>query len=150
MAKAKLVLKGFDSLLEDIQRAQGNIERATREGLEAGAKVLTRQYETEAKKSGASADELNALVKNPKPEKSGNRFSVDCGFKLGTYDPKNPSGGYKTMFRNYGTVERQTKTGANRGAIQEAGFIQRAERRASPKVREAEKDVLDDILKDLK
>lgn len=150
MAKAKLVLKGFDTLLEDIQRAQGNIEQATEKGLRAGAEVLTRQYEDEAKKSGASSEELNALVKSPKPNRSGNRFSVDCGFKLGTYNSNNPSGGYLAMFRNYGTVKRTTKTGANRGSIQETGFIQRAERRASAKIKKAEKETLQEILKDLK
>lgn len=145
-----LVLKGFDKLLEDIQRAHGSIEKATEKGLKAGAEVLTRQYEDEAKKSGATQDELAALVKSPKPERSGNRFTVDTGFKLGSYNSENPSGGYLAMFRNYGTVKRTTKSGANRGEISATGFIQRAEERASAKVKKAERQALEEILKDLK
>ena len=150
IARAKLILTGFDEMLEKIQRAQGKIEQAAEKGLKAGAEALTRQYEDEAKKSGASADEINALVKSPKVTKSGNIFSVDAGFKLGTYNANNPSGGYIAMFRNYGTIKRQTKAGANRGAVSAAGFIQRAEKRASSKVKKAEKQALQEILEDLK
>lgn len=83
---------------------------------------------------------------------------------MGNYDPKNPSAGYKAVFRNYGTVRRTVKDtgehatvggnwktlGTDRGAVTGTGFIATAKDASRPKVKKIQRQKLDDILKGLK
>lgn len=147
-SKVKLMLTGFDDYLEKIQKASGSIDRAAEQALKDGANALVKEYETQARAAGVPQRSIDALTVD-KPQWSGNRVSISAGFKLGEYNAKNPSGGYIAMFENYGTKERKTKGGKSRGKIRALGFIQRAEKRAAPKVKKAEQDALEKILQNL-
>lgn len=144
-AKAKLTLTGFDDLLEQIQKAEGDIKRATEVALKEGATVLVKAYETQARSNGVPQKSIAALNVDP-PKWTGNRCEAGAGFKLGAYDPENPSGGYIAMFENYGTKQRKTQAGQNRGKMKALGFIQKAEKKAAPQVRKAEQAALNNIL----
>lgn len=143
--KSKLILTGFDDLLEQVKKADGNMKRATEVALKDGADALKKAYESQARSDGVPQKSIDALQTNP-PKWSGNRCEAGAGFKLGSYDPENPSGGFIAMFENYGTDNRQTKAGENRGKMRALGFIQKAEKKAAAKVKKAEEGALKSIL----
>lgn len=146
MAKIKLELKGFDKLLEDIQEAGGNIERATEKALLNGANLLTNDFRNGAVNRGLEVDRLIT----PQVKWANNRASVEAGFKLGEYDEKNPNSAYIALFTEYGTIKRKTKAGANRGKITQNPFIRPTREKDAAKVRRFQKEALEEILKGLK
>lgn len=162
MAGIKLNLKGFEKMLEEIQAAGGNVESAAEEALTECAKVVETELHTACDAAGVPSSVSSEI--GVRTEKSGNRVSAKVGWKMGNYDPKNPSAGYKAVFRNYGTVRRQVKDtgehatvggnwktlGTDRGAVAGTGFIAAARKASAPKVRKIQKQKLDEILKGLK
>ena len=148
--KVKLTLTGFDKLLDEVQFAQGSIEAATERALVSSAKMLTQEIRKGAVERNLDAGDL--IV--PKAEWLGDMCSVEVGFKLGAYNPSNPSTGYKALFREYGAPSkggnRSTKKGANRGAVAADPFIRPAVKRNQKAIRNAQKKALERILKGLK
>ena len=150
--KVKLTLTGFDKLLDEVQFAQGSIEAATERALVSSAKMLTQEIRKGAVERNLDAGDL--IV--PKAEWLGDMCSVEVGFKLGAYNPSNPSTGYKALFREYGAPSkkkggtRHTSKGANRGAVAADPFINPAVKRNQKAVRNAQKKALERILKGLK
>lgn len=162
MGGIKLNLKGFEKMLEEIQDAGGNVEKAAEETLTECAKVVETELRSACDAAGVPSS-VSSEIQVTKG-KSGNRFSAKVGWKMGSYDPKNPSAGYKAVFRNYGTVRRQVKDtgehatvggnwktlGTDRGSVAGTGFIAAAKKSSAPKVRKIQKQKLDEILKGLK
>lgn len=146
MAKVKLTLKGFDALLDDIQKAGGEIEPATERALESSAQLVTQKI-----KEGANARGVGTrTLINPKTKWSGNRASIEVGYNLGAYNSASPSEGYLALFFEYGTGKRTTKRGANRGKMNPDPFVRKAVSDNAKQIKAAQEKALDRILKELK
>lgn len=158
----KLNLNGFEKMLEEIQAAGGNVEAAAEETLNECAKVVETELHSACDAAGVHASISSEI--GVQKGKSGNRLSARVGWKMGSYDPKNPSAGYKAVFRNYGTIRRQVKDtgehatvggnwktlGTDRGAVAGTGFIAAAKKASAPKVKKIQKKKLTEILKGLR
>lgn len=163
-SKLKLTLKGFDGLLEEIQYAGGEIAPATEHALQSSAKLLTNEIRSGAAQRNVPTTDLI----NPTPKWSGNRCSVEVGFKLGAYDSVNPSSGYLALFKEYGApagggvrnvkesgivakVGGEFKTlNKSRGSVNADPFIRPALEQNQKAIREAQKTALERILGGLK
>lgn len=154
MAKGgiKINLKGFEKMLADIQAAGKDVEAAAAQAITESARVVEADLRTEAAESNVPDDITQQIT--TQTEQDADRYSAEVGWKLGTYNPQNPSAGYKAIFLNYGTVRRRTRLGHNRGAIQKRAvnqqFIYRAKQRAAPKVRKIQREILKNALGELK
>lgn len=162
--KLKLTLKGFDGLLEEIQSAGGEIASATERALQSSANLLTNEIRSGAAQRNVPTTDLI----NPTPKWSGNRCSVEVGFKLGAYDSVNPSSGYLALFKEYGApagggvrnvkesgivakVGGEFKTlNKSRGSVNADPFIRPALEQNQKAIREAQKTALERILGGLK
>lgn len=163
MAGIKVNLNGFDALLEQIQKAEGNLDSAALRTVEAGAKIAEDALRTECAASAVPASVTNGI--STKITQNGNRTSAHIGWEIGAVDIKNPSAGLKAIFLNYGTPRgRYTKaeaavpsnktesgwaTTTDRGKIIGRGFIGRAKKKARPKIKKAQEEALREILKGL-
>ena len=139
-SKAILQLKGFDDLLEKIQKAGGAADRAADSCLRQSAQIM----QSELKAQMQAADVKSSLIARMPPPKitvEGNRYSAAVGYEKGDYDPTNPSDGYKVVFLNYGTP-RRTK----HGKVAARGFIQAAKKKARPRIKKAQRATLEKIL----
>lgn len=159
MGRIKLQLKGFDDMLEQIQQAGGDVNQAAESCIRESAQIMQADLKAEMQSSGVDGGLVSRM---PQPEiaVNGNAYSAKVGYKMGGYDPSNPSDGYKVAFLNYGTANRRTQDskqrvmvggewvtlGANRGAIAEHGFIARAKDAARPKIKKAQRQTLKSIL----
>lgn len=139
----KLQTKGFESLLEAIQEAQGDLERVTKACLRKSADIMQQELKTEMRASKVD-DGLIAAMPTPEITQEGNEFTARVGYRKGAYNPNNISDGYKVVFLNYGTP-RRTK----HGKIAARGFIQRAKAAAQPKIRKEQRATLKRILSGL-
>lgn len=162
--KLKLTLIGFDGLLEEIQSASGEIASATERALQSSANLLTNEIRSGAAQRNVPTTDLI----NPTPKWSGNRCSVEVGFKLGAYDSVNPSSGYLALFKEYGApagggvrnvkesgivakVGGEFKTlNKSRGSVNADPFIRPALEQNQNAIREAQKTALERILGGLK
>ena len=162
--KLKLTLIGFDGLLEEIQSASGEIASATERALQSSANLLTNEIRSGAAQRNVPTTDLI----NPTPKWSGNRCSVQVGFKLGAYDSVNPSSGYLALFKEYGApagggvrnvkesdivakVGGEFKTlNKSRGSVNADPFIRPALEQNQKAIREAQKTALERILGGLK
>ena len=159
MARIKLQLKGFDDMLEQIKNAGGDIDHAAESCIREAAQIMHADLKAEMQSSGVDGA-LISRMPQPEIEVNGNVFTAKVGYKMGSYDPDNPSDGYKVVFYNYGTANRKTRNdkrrvkiggdfvtlGTNRGAIPEHGFIARAKETARPKIKKAQRQTLKSIL----
>jgi hypothetical protein len=135
-----LKLEGFDELLKQIEQAGGSIDRATESCLRQSAQILQSELKAEMQAAGVSTRLINAMPQ-PTIEVEGNKYRAEVGYKKGSFDPSNPSDAYKVIFVNYGTP-RRTK----HGKVAARGFIQKAKKKAAPKIKKAQKGTLDKIL----
>ena len=159
MARIKLQLKGFDEMLENIQKAGGDVNVAAESCIRESAQIMHADLITEMQSSGVDGG-LVSRMPQPEVKIEGNTFTAKVGYKMGAYDPDNPADGFKIAFLNYGTANRKTKddkqrvniggawvtTGTNRGAIPEHGFIARAKDTARPKIKKAQRQTLQSIM----
>lgn len=141
----KLNLKGFDRLLEQLQAAGKDADRAAAETIKESARVVSDVLHEEAQAHGVP-DDITSKIRTETANSRSNVYSAQVGWKMGNYDPRNPSAGYKAVFLNYGTVRRQTKAGKNRGAIrkrpQAQQFIYAAKKKARSRVNRLHKEML--------
>ena len=162
--KLKLTLKGFDDLLEQINESGGEIKTATEKALKSSANLLTNEIRSGAAQRNVPTTDLI----NPTPKWSGNRCSVEVGFKLGAYDSVNPSSGYLALFKEYGApagggvrtvkepgivarVDGDFKTlDKSRGSVSANPFIRPALEQNQKAIRNEQQAALDEILKGLK
>lgn len=146
-----LVTVGFKELLERIHEAGGDAEAATWKAAKKGASEMYKELKSEAEASGVPSD-LTAWPKlsfQAEKTDSGNRYACKVGWKIGAYDPKNPSDEHKVIFFNYGTPKRYTRDSSYRGYMDAAGFIGRAKKKARKNVKKAQEEALQEILKGL-
>lgn len=143
----QLKLDGFEQLLKEIEKAEGNVEQATKKCLNKSALIMQDELKAQmhkADKQGHWGD-LIASMPPPKIESDYGEISAHVGWKKGTYNPKSPSDAYKVVFLNYGTPHRQ-----EHGKVKARGFIQKAKKKAKPKIQAQQEQTFKEILKGLK
>lgn len=139
-SKAILQLKGFDDLLEQIQKAGGSIDQAADSCLRQSAQIMQSEYKSQMQAAGVDSNLINSMPP-PQITVEGNRYSAAVGYDKGDYDPSNLSDGYKVVFLNYGTP-RRTK----HGKVAARGFIDKTKKSARPKIKKAQQETLEKIL----
>ena len=161
-----LVTVGFQDLIEKIKDAQGDVEAAVWDAARKGAKEMYDELKSEAEASGVPPELTSwpTLSMQAERDASGNRFGCKVGWRVGEYDPTNPSAAHKVIFMNYGTPRRFVKSKeyqhlrlgkdwvtvtANRGYVEGRGFIGRAKKKARPKVKKAQEEALRKIIEEL-
>ena len=139
-SKAILQLKGFDDLLEQIQKAGGSIDRAADSCLRQSAQIMQSELKAQMQAAGVDSSLINSM---PPPQITikDNRYSAAVGYKKGDFDPRNPSDGYKVVFLNYGTSHRTMH-----GKVAARGFIEKAKKKARPQIKKAQQETLEKIL----
>ena len=138
-SKAMLQLKGFDDLLEKIQKAGGDIDRAADSCLRQSAQIMQSELKAQMQAAGVDGDLINSMPP-PQITVDGNNYSAAVGYQKGNFDPSNPSDGYKVVFLNYGTP-RRTK----HGKVAARGFIKKARDKARPQIKKAQRATLEKI-----
>lgn len=136
----KMVFTGFEDMLADIEKAEGNALKAAESAMGASAKIMHDTLKAEMKASGVSGDLINRMPK-PYVSKGRNKASAEVGYVKGSYNERNPSDGYKVVFLNYGTPHR-----SKHGKVVARGFIARAKRKAAPKIKKAQQEALHKVL----
>lgn len=139
-SKAILQLKGFDDLLEQIQKAGGSIDRAADSCLRQSAQIMQSELKAQMQAAGVESDLINAMPQ-PQITVGENYYRAAVGYKKGDFDPRNPSDGYKVVFLNYGTPRRTMH-----GKVAARGFIQAAKKKARPQIKKAQQATLEKIL----
>lgn len=140
----------YGDLIAKIQKLEGDVEQATWDAARKGAKVLYDQLQAECDASGVPSSIKDAIAMQAERSASGNRVACKVGWRMTPYDPKNLTPAYKAIFLNYGTPRRFTiSTDAHRGYIDGRGFLGRAKKRARPKVKKAQEEVLKTIIEGL-
>lgn len=142
-SKAILQLKGFESLFEQIEKAGGSIDSAAKKCIRQSADIMQDELKAQMQAAGVDADLIGSMPP-PTIEAEGNRYRAEVGYKKGSYDPRNPSDGYKVVFLNYGTPRRTMH-----GQVAARGFIQKAKKKARPKIKKAQQETLNEILRGL-
>ena len=101
---------------------------------------MNAELKTQMQAANVDSDLINRMPP-PEVESEGNRHTARVGYKKGAYDPNNPSDGYKVVFANYGTPRR-----SKHGKQPEKRFIEKAKKKAKPKIKKAQKETLNKIL----
>lgn len=152
MSKITLNIDGFDELLAAVKRAQGNVEKAAEECARRSARVLESNLKREAEASGADTSEVRTEIKH-----DALKLRANVGWKLGSYDSKNPSQGYRAMFVEYGTgkfsdrgkgKDRQTAAGYNRGSTLPHPFMNNARKKSEKPIHAIQEEMLQNIAKE--
>lgn len=148
----KLKLDGFDELLKKIEKAGGDVDKATENVMRQSANTM--QHALKNQMIEANVDK--SLISRMPPfeiEKDHGAITARVGYKKGAFNPKNPSDGYLVVFMNYGTPYR-TKHGkikdTTEGGTIRLGFVGRAKKKAKPKIRKQQEEALNKILARLK
>lgn len=133
-------ISGFEEILTAIKDAGGSIDGAVNSALKQSAQIVQDELKTQMQSSGVNSNLINAMP-NFEITQDGNRQVAEVGYKKGAYNPENLSDGYKVVFLNYGTPHRK-----KHGKIVGKGFIQKAKKKANPKVKKVQKETFDEIL----
>lgn len=144
----KLVLKGFDDLLKDIEKAGGKIDDAAEDVLKKSATIMQDSLTEEMEKANVPSD-LISRMPSYEVENDHGRITARVGYRKGTYNPHHLSDGYKVVFLNYGTPRRRKHgkiVDESKGGTIKLGFISRAKKSAKPQIYKAQKKMLEDIL----
>ena len=147
MGGIKFEIKGFQKILDNIDKAEKDAERVAKASIEKCADI----YQSELMTAAQSANVPRDLTSEIEKEVNGKNgvYTARIGWKLGTYDPKKPSAGYKAMFLNYGTVRRQTREGQDRGEIVGSQFIAKSKKRAKSKIKKQEQEIIEKVMEDI-
>lgn len=145
MARSKIsvTINGFDELIEQIRKAEGDVDGAIQKAVNAGADVVEQELIAQCNAANVPASITNEITKTV--ERSGNEYRIKVGWKLGEYNPKNISQGFKALFLNYGTPHR-----SEHGKIKARGFISKAKKASLKKVKAAQQSALEEITGGLK
>jgi len=139
----KIKLTGFEELIKEIQKAEGNVEKATTQCLRKSADIMQDTLIGEMQRSNVDGGLIGSMPP-PTIENDHGLITAHVGYSKGAYNPKNPSIGYKVVFMNYGTPYR-----TKHGKIKKRSFIQRAKRKAKKPIQQQQEDTLKEILKGL-
>lgn len=140
----RLKLEGFDDLLKEIEKAGGTIDTAAKQCISTSANIMNAELKEQMQKSGVDSGLIERMPP-PDVETLGNSYTARVGYKKGAYNPADPSDGYKVVFANYGTPRR-----SKHGKQPAKGFIQKAKRKATPKIKKAQAETLNKIIGGLK
>lgn len=144
----KLNLKGFEKMLAAVQDANRNVDQLAKRATEESARIVEQELREQCQEAGVP-DDITREIKTTTSTQGDGRYSAQVGWRLGNYDPRNPSAGFKAIFINYGTVRRQTRRGENRGEIRKRArsqqFIYAARKKAQTKVKKLQKQMLEEI-----
>ena len=140
MARIKVNLQGFEELYTQIQKAGGSIDSAAERCIRESAQVMQSELKATMQSTGFDSGIVGRM---PAPEikKEGNKYSAKVGYKMDGYNPSNLSDGFKALFYNFGTPNR-----TSHGKEAARGFIAKAKKKASPKIKQAQQDTLETIL----
>lgn len=144
-SKAVIKLEGFEELLKEIDKAGGSIDAAVERAVQKSADIVEEQL-----RAACPNADIASEIEQTRPVMQHNVCKGAVGWKMGNYDPKNPSAGYKAVFLNYGTARRYTKAGADRGAIEARGFISTAKKKSKKLVKNVQEETLREILGGIK
>lgn len=136
----KIKLSGFEELLKEIEKAGGSIDKAVDSAMRQSAQIVQDELKEQMQRAGVDGD-IIGVMPPPEIEKEGNRIAARIGYKKGAYNPDNLSDGYKVVFLNYGTPHRTLH-----GKMIAKGFIQKAKKKATPRVKKVQKEVFEKIL----
>lgn len=139
----KLKLEGFDNLFSQITKAGGTVDAAAKACLNKSARIMQSELKAQMQSAGVPGNLINRMPP-PEVEAEGNRYTARVGYKKGAYDPRNPSDGYEIVFLNYGTPKRTMH-----GKVKARGFIQKAKKKASPQIKRAQQETLNEIIRGL-
>lgn len=141
---ATFQIKGFEELLEDVKKCQGDIEKTVTALANESVDIIYDALKSSANAADVPKSVTNTIQKNH-ASWHGNVCSASVGWKKEELDPNNPSPGHKAVFLNYGTPRR-----TEHGKITGHFFITNAKKKASKKVKKAQKDALNNIIGNLK
>lgn len=149
MAKSGISIKldGFEEMLERIEKASGKADKVARQVVKKSAEIVEAELKAECTRQNIPDSIINAIT--TEIENSATTASAQVGWKLGSYDSKKPTIGYLAVFLNYGSEKRTTKRGSNRGRLVGKKFIATAKKKASKKVKALQKQMLEEIMKEL-
>ena len=145
----KLQLDGFDELLKEIQKAEGNVQSATVHTMRKSADIMQNTLKAEMLKSNVDTRLINSMPAS-KIQNDYGLITARVGWEKGAYDPKNPSDAYKVIFMNYGTPNRTQHGKIQQGGKVKLGFIKRAKNKAKKSIKAQQEETLKEILKGLK
>ena len=137
----RIKLEGYDKLIDAISKSESKINIVADTCITKSANIMSEEIKSKMASAGVD-DGLISRMPAPIVEHKGNIYSAQVGYKKGTYDPTNLSDGYKALFLNYGTPRR-----TEHGKVRARGFIDKAKKAAKPKIKKAQKQAIDDILK---
>lgn len=138
-----LQVKGFEELLEKVQKAEGNIKEVTTKMANESVDIICDELKSAAIAAGVPSSVTDEITKE-KASWHGNRCEAGAGWKLGSFNPDNPSQGYKAIFLNYGTPRR-----SKHGQVQGRFFIKKAKTASKKKVKKAQENALKEITGEL-
>ena len=139
----ELKLTGFDDLIREIQKAEGSVKSATKQCMNKSAQVMDAELKAQMQVANVPAHTIAAMPA-PEVKEDHGLITAKVGYKKGAYNPDNLSTGYKVVMLNYGTPNRK-----QHGKVKARGFIQKAKRKAKPKIKKEQEATLKDILKGL-
>lgn len=150
----KIKINGFEDLIKNIEAAGGSANKACESAIRQSAQIMQSELKSQMQSSGVPSELVNAMSP-PEVESNGNRVTAKVGYEKGAYNPDDPSDGYKVVFLNYGTPHRTKHGKIHEGSTTKAGtlklgFIQRAKKKAKPKIKKAQEEALKKILARLK
>lgn len=154
--KSIMKLQGFENFLERLQEAGATMENEGRKCFEECAETLYDELYYKSLKAGLDTRLVEQIHEEFIEIPNKNVWHYECGWKKQKPTAENPLPDvYKVMFFNYGTPERTTKSGANRGKIEahpvgSHGFIKKAKLAAAKKNKKIQEQTLEKILGDLK
>lgn len=153
----RLTLKGFGSMLRQLEKAGGNVEKTSKDVLLKSAKMFALELTKQTNSAPISVDTKKAIMKDfIKPQiVSANQYFVvaETGFRMGEYNSnptkENPlSGGFIAQFNNYGTDQRFTKSGDYRGSLDKLEFVQRTHKAVDSKIRKMQEKELNNAMQE--
>lgn len=136
----KIKFKGFEDTIQRIKNAGGSVDKAVETCMKQSADIVDAELKSQMQAAAVPAQLITAMSP-PRVFRDGNTFVAKVGYEKGEFDPKNPSDAYKIVFLNYGTPKRM-----KHGKVKARGFIQKARRKALPKVKKQQEQMLNEIL----
>ena len=139
-----LDLVGFDVFVKKLEAAGQSVDATCEKAIKRAADTADSALREEMKRSNVSSRLISSMPP-PEIEKKESVYTARVGYKKGAYHPENPSDGYKVVFLNYGTPRRK-----KHGKVKARGFISRAKRKAKARIKQAENDAFETIIKEVK
>ena len=135
----KIKLDGFDKLLDKISASSELAERASESAIRQAANIMQSELKSEMASTMKGGARLASRMPEPEIKIQGNIYSAKVGYKSTPYTPNNLSDYHKAVFSNYGT-----------GRIKPKQFVESAKRKARPKIKKAQKEVLEKVVQRMK